>query len=77
MTGKVANITATSPYILLIIMLINGLQLEGSWEGISYLWKTDFTKILSPAVWLDAANQVIFQMSVAVGTLISYGSFQP
>lgn len=55
-SGKVAIVTATSPYILLIILLIRGLMLEGASEGIYYLFKPDFTKLFDPSVWVDAAN---------------------
>lgn len=48
--------TATSPYILLIILLIRGLMLEGASEGIYYLFKPDFEKLFNPSVWVDAAN---------------------
>lgn len=55
-SGKVAIVTATSPYLLLLILLIRGLFLEGSTEGIYYLFKPDFVKLFSPTVWVDAAN---------------------
>lgn len=31
-------------------------MLEGSNEGIYYLFKPDITKLFSPSVWVDAAN---------------------
>ena len=56
MSGKIAIVTASSPYILLLILLIRGLMLEGAGEGIYYLFKPDFVKLFNPSVWVDAAN---------------------
>ncbi|CAK88400.1 unnamed protein product (macronuclear) [Paramecium tetraurelia] len=75
-SGKIAIVTATSPYILLMILLIRGLMLEGSSEGIYYLFKPDFVKLFNPSVWVDAANQVIFQMNVGLAILCLYGSYR-
>ncbi|CAD8144099.1 unnamed protein product [Paramecium pentaurelia] len=75
-SGKIAIVTATSPYILLVILLIRGLMLEGSIDGIYYLFKPDFVKLFNPSVWVDAANQVIFQMSVGQAILCLYGSYR-
>ena len=75
-SGKVAIVTASAPYVLLIILLIRGLTLEGASSGLYYLFKPDLVKIFDPMVWVDAANQVIFQMSVGEGVLILYGSYR-
>jgi SNF family Na+-dependent transporter len=55
-SGKIAIVTATAPYFLLVVLLIRGLMLEGASDGIYYLFKPDFRKLFSPTVWVDAAN---------------------
>ena len=75
-SGKVAIVTASAPYILLIILLIRGLTLEGASSGLYYLFKPYLVKIFDPMVWVDAANQVIFQMSVGLAVLVLYGSYR-
>ena len=40
--------TAIFPYVMLIILLVRGLTLEGATEGIIYLFKPDFSQLLSP-----------------------------
>ena len=50
--------------------------LEGAGTGIYYLLVPDFNKLFYPSVWVDAANQVIFQMSLGVGALFAYGSYR-
>jgi len=60
LSGKVALFTATSPYVLLFILMIRGLFLDGAWSGIQYLFTPDWSKIFHLQVWVDAANQVAF-----------------
>ena len=34
-------------------------------------------KLLNPTVWLEAANQVFFSFSLAFGSIIGFGSYNP
>ena len=45
-------ITATLPYIVLIILLIKGITLPGSLEGIKYYLKPNWKRLLDPDVRL-------------------------
>ncbi|KAL4503296.1 hypothetical protein ABPG72_000902 [Tetrahymena utriculariae] len=76
-SGKVSVITASSPYILLFILMIRGLFLDGAMKGLSYLFSPDWSKLYESQVWVDAANQVIFQVSTGCGVLIVFGSYRP
>ncbi|EAS07565.1 Na-dependent neurotransmitter transporter (macronuclear) [Tetrahymena thermophila SB210] len=76
-SGKIALFTATSPYILLFILMLRGLFLEGAFTGISYLFSPDWSKLSDLQVWVDAANQIIFQVSTGCGVLIIFGSYRP
>lgn len=64
------------PILLLIIIIISvrSLTLEGSREGLIFLFKPDFSKI-SWSVVLDALGQAAFSLSIGMGTLITYGSY--
>lgn len=50
-TGKAAYVLAVFPYIVLAILLVRALTLEGSMNGIIYLFKPQWDKILEPKVW--------------------------
>ena len=45
--------TATLPYVMLMVFFINGLFLEGSAEGIKYYISPKWEKLLEPGVSLD------------------------
>ena len=54
-SGKISIVTASSPYVLLIILMIRGLMLDGAKEGLIWLIKPDLNKLFSLSVWVDAA----------------------
>lgn len=46
-----------------------------SWEGINFLWTPQFDSLLNPKVWLAAAGQIFFTLSVGMGTIQCYASY--
>ncbi|MFO7937780.1 MAG: sodium-dependent transporter [Kiritimatiellia bacterium] len=44
-------------------------------EGLGFLWNPDFSALKSSKVWLAAAGQVFFSISVGIGTLLTYASY--
>ncbi|XP_061168949.1 sodium- and chloride-dependent glycine transporter 2-like [Saccostrea echinata] len=73
--GKVVYITATLPYLLLIVILIKGLTLPGSTDGILFYIRPDFDKLASVQVWLEAGIQVFYSLGPAWGPLFTMASF--
>ena len=43
-------VTATSPYLLLLILLVRGVTLPGAWEGIKFYLLPDWAKLADPQV---------------------------
>lgn len=76
-SGKVMYFTATCPYLVLLIFLIRGLTLPGSSDGLSYLFTPDLEVLANPQVWLDAATQIFFSLSVGMGGVIAFASYNP
>lgn len=64
------------PIILLIIMLIRGVSLPGSLEGILYFLKPDFSALMDGEVWIAAFSQMLFSLSLAGGTMITFASYE-
>ncbi|XP_031644961.1 sodium-dependent neutral amino acid transporter B(0)AT1 isoform X3 [Oncorhynchus kisutch] len=73
--GKAVYVTATFPYLVLTIFLVRALTLPGAYEGLIYLFTPDWEILKNPQVWLDAATQIFFSLSVAFGGLISFSSY--
>lgn len=76
-SGKVMYFTATFPYVVLLIFLVRGLTLKGSSDGLSYLFTPDLDILADPRVWLDAATQIFFSLSVGMGGVIAFASYNP
>jgi len=75
--GKVVYITAIFPYLVLIIMFVRGVSLPGAIHGIKVFFTPDWSRLFKPQIWMDAAAQVFFSLSLGFGALIAYASCNP
>ncbi|MBT3406567.1 sodium-dependent transporter [Candidatus Woesearchaeota archaeon] len=74
--GKVVMITMPLPIILLIALFIRGITLDGALTGIFYYLKPNFAALLSTEIWLAAASQIFFTLSLGFGIMIAYSSYK-
>ncbi|MEW5895863.1 MAG: sodium-dependent transporter [Candidatus Omnitrophota bacterium] len=44
-------------------------------NGFGFLWNPDFNSLKSAKVWLEAAGQVLFTLSVGIGVILTYASY--
>ncbi|MDY5954444.1 MAG: sodium-dependent transporter [Kiritimatiellia bacterium] len=44
-------------------------------NGFGFLWNPDFSQLLSPKIWLAAASQIFFSLSIGIGCLMTYASY--
>ncbi|XP_029976899.1 sodium-dependent neutral amino acid transporter B(0)AT3-like [Salarias fasciatus] len=73
--GKALYVTVTFPYLVLTIFLIRALILPGATDGLVYLFTPDWEILKNPQVWLDAATQIFFSLSLGFGGLIAFSSY--
>ena len=46
-----------------------------SFLGLNYLWEPQFSSLMDPKVWLAAAGQIFFTLSIGMGTVHCYASY--
>lgn len=44
-------------------------------EGLNFVWQPDFSSLFNPAVWLAAAGQIFFTLSIGMGSIHCYSSY--
>lgn len=74
-TGKAAYFLALFPYVVMISLLIRAVTLDGAVNGIIFLFKPEWQKILDPAVWYAAVTQSFFSLGVCFGAVTMYSSY--
>uniref|UniRef100_A0AAQ4Q942 Transporter n=1 Tax=Gasterosteus aculeatus aculeatus TaxID=481459 RepID=A0AAQ4Q942_GASAC len=74
-SGKVVYITATMPYVVLFVLLIRGITLPGSMDGIRAYLHIDFKRLNNLEVWIDAATQIFYSLGAGFGVLIAFASY--
>ncbi|QSZ68299.1 sodium-dependent transporter [Methanofollis aquaemaris] len=61
--------------VALLIMLVQALTLPGVQAGLAYYLTPDLSALSDPAIWVQAAGQVFFSLSIGFGVLLTYGSY--
>ncbi len=62
--------------LVLAIRVLTLGRIEGTvWDGLRFLWTPDFVALLDYKVWMAAAGQIFFTLSVGYGCLECFGSY--
>lgn len=83
---KVAKIGMPLLILFGVILAVRGLSLGTSgastifpnanaWDGLNFLWTPQFNSLTNPKVWLAAAGQIFFTLSVGMGTIHCYAAY--
>ncbi len=71
---KYAKILMPVLLVIIIIIAVRSLTLPGASQGLTFLFRPDFSKI-NANVLLMALGQAFFSLSIGMGALITYGSY--
>jgi len=80
---KVAKIGVPLLILFGIFLAFKGITLKAGQDhavldgtvGLNFLWTPDFTSLANPKVWLAAAGQIFFTLSVGMGSIQCYASY--
>lgn len=81
---KLAKIAMPMLFVFAIILAVRVItigtpdpsQPENSvWNGFAFIWNPNFSELSNPSVWLAAAGQIFFTLSVGMGTIHAYASY--
>ncbi|XP_051981386.1 sodium-dependent serotonin transporter-like [Xyrauchen texanus] len=76
-SGKVVWVTATLPYVVLLILMVRGATLPGAWKGVVFYLNPKWEKLKETSVWVDAAAQIFFSLGPGFGVLLALSSYNP
>ncbi len=66
-------------FIMALILFVRVLTLETpngtAMQGLNFLWTPDMSALLDPGVWVAAAGQIFFTLSLGFGSMIVYASY--
>uniref|UniRef100_A0A499FUW7 Transporter n=1 Tax=Anopheles farauti TaxID=69004 RepID=A0A499FUW7_9DIPT len=74
-SGKAAYFLAIFPYLILLVLLIRTCTLEGADQGILYLMKPQWGRLLDVEVWYAAVTQCFFSLTISLGSVIVFASY--
>ncbi|KAJ8266349.1 hypothetical protein GJAV_G00129390 [Gymnothorax javanicus] len=74
-TGKVVYFTALFPYVTLVALLINNMQLPGAMAGVRFYMVPEWEKLKSVEVWVNAAAQIFNSIGIGFGSMMAMSSY--
>lgn len=78
---KLSKIAIPALFAMGFILFIRVVTLDSAVPGVSvsqgfaFLWEPDFSGLLKPKVWLAAAGQIFFTLSLGMGAIMTYASY--
>ena len=72
--GPVVKITATAPFLLILLLIIRGVTLPGAIDGLEALFIPKWESLLDVKLWQAAVGQSFFSASLAMGYFFIAGS---
>ncbi|KAG7206515.1 hypothetical protein KM043_003860 [Ampulex compressa] len=74
-SAQVRYLTATLPFILIIVFLTRSLTLEGAEKGLRFFFRPRWELLGDAKVWINAAAQIFTSVGIAFGSMICFASY--
>lgn len=81
---KICRVAVPVLFVCALILFVRVITLgaplsdKPSWNfinGLGFLWNPDFSTLRSGKVWIEAAGQIFFTLSVGIGVILTYASY--
>lgn len=79
---KLSKFAIPTLFVLALILFVRVVTLESPTDptmtaakAFSFLWEPDLSGLLKPDVWLHAAGQIFFTLSLGYGAILTYASY--
>lgn len=63
--------------VLTLVLVVWSVNLPGAKEGLKFYLKPDWSRLKDLGVWIAAATQIFFSLSLGFGIMIAYASYLP
>ncbi len=60
---------------IIIISVIRALTMHGAWDGVSFLFKTDWSQLTKPRIWMEALTQNAWDVGAGWGLFLTYAAY--
>ncbi|XP_076677092.1 solute carrier family 6 member inebriated isoform X1 [Andrena cerasifolii] len=74
-SAQVRYITATLPFLLIVVFLTRSLTLEGADKGLQFFFHPRWELLRDAKVWINAAAQIFNSVGIAFGSMICFASY--
>ncbi|CAL7933815.1 unnamed protein product [Xylocopa violacea] len=74
-SAQVRYLTATLPFLLIVVFLARSLTLEGADKGLQFFFHPRWELLGDAKVWINAAAQIFNSVGIAFGSMICFASY--
>ncbi|XP_066597207.1 sodium- and chloride-dependent GABA transporter ine isoform X2 [Prorops nasuta] len=74
-SAQVRYLTATLPFLLIVVFLTRSLTLEGADKGVQFFFHPRWELLADAKVWVNAAAQIFTSVGIAFGSMICFASY--
>jgi len=72
---RLSKILIPSLLVIVVLCLIRAVTLEGSMDGIRYLFTPDWSTLSNPTIWLEALTQNAWDTGAGWGLILTYAAY--